>query len=380
MDHPAPDATVDADSGEVGLVAPQDLFTDEPFAFELGGEVPGFTQRYETYGRINDERSNAVLICHAWSGDHHCAGINRLDDRKAGWWNNLIGPGKPIDTSRFFVICANCIGGCSGTTGPGSTNPATGKPWGLTFPQVTIGDMVRGQLRLLDHLGIERLHAAVGGSMGGMQVLELALSHPERVRRILPMATTARAGAQAIAFNEVGRRAILQDPNWGDGSYLPGEGPKSGLAVARMMAHITFLSDQGMDQKFGRNRRSDTGDPFGVEFEVESYLRYQGQAFVDRFDARTYLYFTRSLDRFDLAARAGGDLTAAVEPMSARALILGFSSDWLYPPRQNRALVEAMLRAGKDASYAEIELDAGHDSFLVHSEDLYTLTRDFLER
>lgn len=368
------------EGGEVGLVEPQDFVSAEPFAFESGGEIPGFTLRYETYGRLNRERSNAVLVCHALSGDHHCAGIHHLSDAKTGWWNNLIGPGKALDTRQYFVIGVNCLGGCQGSTGPGSVDPRTGRRYQLAFPVLSILDMVRAQARLLDHLGIDRLAAVIGGSMGGMQVLQWGVEFPDRVERMLAMATTARQNAQAIAFNEVGRCAIMQDPAWNGGDYEPGSGPSVGLAIARMMAHITYLSDRGMDEKFGRSRRAGVeavAEKFGVEFEVESYLRYQGRSFTHRFDANTYLYFTKALDRFDLAA-ATGSLDAAFAPVRARTLVVGFSSDWLFPPSQNRTLVHALLRAGKEATYAELDTDLGHDSFLVESPELYDLVRAFL--
>lgn len=370
---------VEDNDGEVGLVGWHDFVSDQPYRFEHGGEIPGFTLRYETYGHLNADRSNAILICHALSGDHHCAGVHALDDRKPGWWNNLIGPGKPVDTRHFFVICANCIGGCQGSTGPSSLNPATGQRYQLDFPVLTVGDMVRTQQRLIASLGIERLFAVVGGSMGGMQALEWAITFPDQVARLLALATTARQGAQTIAFNEVGRCAIMQDPQWNSGNYESGTGPHVGLAIARMMAHITYLSDKGLDEKFGRERRSVTtgGKLFDVEFEVESYLRYQGKSFVNRFDANTYLYFTKALDRFDLYG-PDNRLEDAVSRMTARALVVGFTSDWLFPPQQNRDIVHAMLRCGKDASYAEVSTDLGHDSFLVHSPPLYGLVRAFL--
>jgi len=366
-----------AEGGEVGLVEVQDFVSPQAFAFAGGGTIPGFTLRYETYGRLDRERSNAVLVCHALSGDHHCAGIHRLSDRKPGWWNNLIGPGKALDTNRFFVIGVNCLGGCQGSTGPGSVDPRTGRRYQLSFPALSILDMVRAQARLLDHLGIERLAAVIGGSMGGMQALQWGVEFPDRVARVLALATTARQNAQAIAFNEVGRCAIMQDPAWNGGDYEPGAGPRVGLAIARMMAHITYLSDRGLDGKFGRSRSAPAEGKFGVEFEVESYLRYQGESFTHRFDANTYLYFTKALDRFDLAG-PGGTLEAALAPMKAKTLVVGFSSDWLFPPEQNRALVHALLRAGKTATYAELSTDLGHDSFLVESPALYDLVRSFL--
>lgn len=370
---------LEATGGEIGLVEFKDFVSDEPFVFDSGQTIPTFKIRYETYGRLNEGRTNAILICHALSGDHHSAGIHSMEDRKVGWWNNMIGPGKAVDTNRFFVICSNCIGGCQGSTGPESINPATGEPYNLDFPLVTIRDMVVAQRRLLGHLEIPELYAAIGGSMGGMQVLQWAIEYPKFVKRIVPMATSSRQGPQAIAFNEVGRQAIMQDPEWRGGAYDHREGPRAGLSIARMMAHITYLSDKGMDRKFGRRRRegSELGSGFDVAFEVESYLRYQGQSFINRFDANTYLYFTRALDYFDMEGQYGS-LDKAFAAMEARALVIGFTSDWLFPPGQNRAIVQAMLRVGKSASYSELAMDFGHDSFMVDSPFLYELMRSFL--
>ncbi len=368
-------------TGEVGIVAPHDFVYPKPFTFKSGQTLPGFTLRYETYGTLNATRDNAVLICHALSGDHHCAGLHTPEDRKPGWWNNLIGPGKAVDTRRFYVICANVLGGCQGSTGPSSLNPATNRPYGLAFPFVTILDMVRAQKILLDHLGVSELHAVIGGSMGGMQAMLFSIEFPHFVRRVIAMATTAREGAQAIAFNEVGRQAIMQDPDWNRGDYAKGGGPRVGLAIARMMAHITYVSDASMDRKFGRRKKTSVnGDSynFDVQFEVESYLRHQGQSFINRFDANSYLYITRALDHFDLP-QAYGSLEAAFAPVLAQTLVVGFTSDWLFPPEQNRAIALALLRAGKQASYAELNTDLGHDSFLLESEELYTLVRGFLE-
>ncbi len=371
------------EAGEVGLVEWHDFVSRAPFTFKNGQEIPEITLRYETYGHLNEAKDNAILICHALSGDHHCAGIHTVEDPKPGWWNHFIGPGKAIDTRRFFVICSNCLGGCQGSTGPSSTDPRTGRRYGLKFPQVTIEDMVAAQVRLIDYLGIERLFSVTGGSMGGMQVLEWAVSYPDRVKTIIPMATTARQGAQAIAFNEVGRQAIILDPGWKNGEYDPGAGPDVGLAVARMMAHITYLSDKGMDQKFGRSRRDrgegDESDPFAVEFEVESYLRYQGRSFVNRFDANTYLYFAKALDLYDLHARhPGGRLEDVFRVVEAATLVIGFRSDWLFPPEQNRSIVYGLLRAGRRASYTEMEMEFGHDSFLLHAPRLYERVSRFL--
>lgn len=377
-----PPRTLEDEPGEVGIVAWSDYVSNQPFTFENGETIPEFTLRYETYGKLNPEKSNAILICHALSGDHHCAGVHSLRDRKAGWWNNMIGPGKPIDTTRFFVICSNSIGGCQGSTGPMSINPETGDPYHLSFPLVSIRDMVRAQERLIrDGLGLERLYAVAGGSMGGMQVIQWAIEFPDMVERILPMATTARQSAQAIAFDEVGRCAILQDPAWNEGDYETGKGPDVGLSIARMMAHITYLSDQGMEEKFGRERITgkNASERFGVEFQIESYLRYQGQSFTSRFDANTYLYFTKALSRFDLYGESGR-LEDAFSSVKARALVVGFTSDWLFTPQQNRAIVHALLRSGKNASYAELDMTFGHDSFLVHAPELYELVSRFLQQ
>jgi homoserine O-acetyltransferase/O-succinyltransferase len=368
--------------GDVGLVSPHDFVHAKPFAFRSGQTLPGFTLRYETYGKLNATRDNAVLICHALSGDHHAAGWHSANDKKPGWWNNLIGPGKAVDTRRFFVVCANVLGGCQGSTGPSSTNPETGRPYGIQFPFVTIGDMVRAQKLLLDHLGVVELHSVIGGSMGGMLALRFGTDYPRFTRRVLAMATTGRESAQAIAFNEVGRQAIMQDPAWNRGDYAKDAGPRVGLAIARMMAHITYVTDASMDRKFGRRKKETAnGDAytFDVQFEVEGYLRHQGQSFINRFDANSYLYITRALDQFDLA-QSHGSLEIAFGGVEAESLIVGFTSDWLFPPEQNRQLALALLRAGKRASYAELATDLGHDSFLLESEELYTLVRGFLER
>jgi homoserine O-acetyltransferase len=375
-------ATTTAGPGEVGIVEPRDFVSTDEFIFESGQKLPGFTLRYETYGRLNAARNNTVLICHALSGDHHCAGIHTLNDRKPGWWNNLIGPGKAVDTNRFFVICANCLGGCQGSTGPSSINPQTGRAFGITFPFVTVRDMVRSQKRLLDSLGIPVLHAAIGGSMGGMQVLQWGIEYPAFVKKLISMAATARENAQGIGFNEVGRQAIMQDPEWKNGDYPKNGGPRVGLAIARMMAHITYVSDTSMDRKFGRKRATSAAADaanytFATQFEVENYLRHQGESFINRFDANSYLYITRAIDHFDLT-EAHGSLEKAFEHVEAETLVVGFTSDWLFPPGQNRAIVMALLRNGKRASYAELATDLGHDSFLLESEELYDLVRGFL--
>ncbi|MDR1789586.1 MAG: homoserine O-acetyltransferase [Opitutaceae bacterium] len=378
-----------AEPGEVGLVSPRDYHHHAPFTFDNGRTLPAYTLRYETYGHLNAARDNAVLICHALSGDHHCAGIHSLDDPKPGWWNNLIGPGKAVDTNKFFVVCANVLGGCQGSTGPGSLNPATGAPLALAFPDVTVRDMVRAQKNLLDHLGIASLHALIGGSMGGMQVLQFGIEYPAFCKRLLPMATTARASAMAIAFNEVGRQAILQDPEWRHGNYPAGGGPRVGLAIARMMAHITYLSDASMDRKFGRRlitSHTPSASPhFDPRFQIQSYLLHQAESFINRFDANTYLYITQAIDHFDLVNANGSPentlaaLQKNLSPIEARTLVIGFTSDWLFPPEQNREITLALLRAGKSASYAELATDLGHDSFLLESPRLYDLVRGFLD-
>jgi homoserine O-acetyltransferase len=367
---------------DVGIVQPHDFSHPAPFTFKSGQVIQGFTLRYETYGTLNATRDNAVLICHALSGDHHCAGWHTPADAKPGWWNNLIGPGKAVDTRRFFVVCANVLGGCQGSTGPSSVDPSSGQAYGTRFPFVTIRDMVHAQKLLLDHLGVAELHAVIGGSMGGMTAILFAIEYPQFTKRQVIMASTANESAQAIAFNEVGRQAIMQDPAWNNGDYARDGGPREGLAIARMMAHITYLSDAGMDRKFGRRKRESAGGEaytFDAQFEVESYLRHQGQSFINRFDANSYLYITRAIDQFD-PARAYGSLEQAFAPVRAESLVIGFTSDWLFPPEQNRTIALALLRAGKRASYAELSTDLGHDSFLLESAELYALIRGFLER
>ncbi|HZZ19596.1 MAG TPA: homoserine O-acetyltransferase [Opitutaceae bacterium] len=367
---------------DVGIVRPRDFTYLGKFTFKSGQEIQGFTLRYETYGTLNATRDNAVLVCHALSGDHHCAGWHSETDAKPGWWNNLIGPGKAVDTRRFFVVCVNVLGGCQGSTGPSSVDPATGQAYGTRFPFVTIRDMVMAQKLLLDHLGVSELHAVMGGSMGGMTAMLFAIEFPIFTRRQIILASTSNESAQAIAFNEVGRQAIMQDPAWNNGDYPREGGPRVGLAIARMMAHITYLSDAGMDRKFGRRKRESAGGEaytFDAQFEVESYLRHQGQSFINRFDANSYLYITRAIDQFD-PARAYGSLEKAFSPVQAESLVVGFTSDWLFPPEQNREIALALLRAGKRASYAELDTDLGHDSFLLESAELYNLIRGSLER
>ena len=353
----------------VGLVSPQTVAFNAPLELDGGHTLPGFELAYETYGTLNADASNAVLVCHALSGTHHAAGYHTDDDRKAGWWESCIGPGKPLDTQRFFVVCSNNLGGCHGSTGPTSLNPETGQPYGADFPLVTVRDWVRSQALLADHLGIQRWAAVAGGSLGGMQALQWAIDLPDRVANVVAIAAAPRLSAQNIAFNEVARQAIRSDPEFHEGRYQQtGERPRRGLMLARMLGHITYLSEAAMREKFGRDQRGASGDygyNFDVEFEVESYLRYQGQSFVDRFDANTYLLMTKALDYFDPASEHGGDLGQALAETRARYFIASFTSDWRFPPSASREIVRALLDTNKSVSYAEIEADHGHDAFLM---------------
>ncbi|HSI40485.1 MAG TPA: homoserine O-acetyltransferase [Xanthobacteraceae bacterium] len=354
---------------------------DQPLKLDAGVDLAPFQIAYQTYGTPNAARSNAILLCHALSGDQHAANVHPVTG-KPGWWELLVGPGRPIDTDRYFVICSNVLGGCMGTTGPSSLDPATGAPYGLDMPVVTIRDMVRAQAMLIDHLGIERLLAVVGGSMGGMQVLQWAASYPERVFAAMPLATAARHSAQNIAFHEVGRQAIMADPDWHGGGYLAhGGNPRRGLAVARMAAHITYMSDTSLHRKFGRRLqdRAIRTFSFDADFQVESYLRHQGASFVDRFDANSYLYVTRAMDYFDLAADYGGVLANAFKRTPTRFCLVSFTSDWLFPTSDSRAVVHALNAAGASVSFAEIESDKGHDSFLLDEPELFAITRGFLD-
>ena len=345
----------------------------EPLPLDGGQALPGVRISYETYGTLNADRSNAILICHALTGDQHVASPHPITG-KPGWWVRMVGPGKPIDTDRFHVICANVLGSCMGTTGPAS--PAgDGKPWAMRFPVITIRDMVRGHVALLDALGIARLHAVVGGSMGGMQALSLAANWPERAGAVLVIASTARHSAQNIAFHEVGRQAIMADPKWKNGDYYgSGKGPENGLAVACMAAHITYLSEEGMHEKFGRRLQNREAKTFGfdADFQVESYLRHQGLSFTDRFDANSYLYITRAMDYFDLAEEHGGRLAQAFAGATARFCLVSFDTDWLYPTAESRAIAHALNAAGAPVSFVELSAPFGHDSFLL---DVPTLDR-----
>jgi homoserine O-acetyltransferase len=354
---------------------------DKPLRLDAGVDLSPFQIAYQTYGTLNAQHSNAVLVCHALTGDQHVANVHPVT-AKSGWWETMVGPGRPIDTERYFVICPNVVGACMGTTGPASIDPRTGGPWGLDFPVITIRDMVRAQAMLLDHLGIDQLFSIAGGSMGGMQVLQWAASYPERVFSALPLATATRHSAQNIAFHEVGRQAVMADPEWRQGRYLTeGANPRRGLAVARMGAHITYLSDAALHRKFGRKfqDRDKATFSFDADFEVESYLRHQGSSFVERFDANSYLYLTRAMDYFDLAADYDGILGKAFKGTSTRFCVISFTSDWLFPTSESRAIVHALNAAMARVSFAEIVTDKGHDAFLLDEPELLAIVRGFLE-
>ncbi len=357
-----------------------ELAGDRPMPLDSGAAIGPFTMAYQTYGTLNADRSNAVLICHALTGDQFVADPHPVTG-KPGWWNLSVGPGLPIDTDRYFVIGSNVLGGCMGTTGPKDIDPATGRPFGVNFPVITVGDMVRAQKLLIDHLGIDKLLCVTGGSMGGMQVLQWAASYPERVYAAMPIATAARHSAQNIAFHEVGRQAIMADPDWHGGDYYArGARPTGGLAVARMAAHITYLSEAALHRKFGRNLQDRAGVSYGfdADFQVESYLRHQGITFVDRFDANSYLYITRAMDYFDLAQEYGGVLADAFRDTPVRYCLMSFSSDWLFPTSENRAIVHALNAAAANVSFVEIQSDKGHDAFLLDEPDFHQVMRGFL--
>ncbi|WP_422056160.1 homoserine O-acetyltransferase MetX [Sphingomonas sp.] len=334
---------------------------------------------YETYGTLAADGGNAILICHALTGDQHVASTHPITG-KPGWWARMIGPGKPIDPARHFVICANVLGSCMGSSGPATVNPATSAPWGMSFPVITIRDMVRAQAMLLDHLGVDRLKSVVGGSMGGMQALSWPATFPDRVEAAVVIASTARHSAQNIAFHEVGRQAVMADPRWNGGAYYEGEPPASGLAVARMAAHITYLSEAGLTEKFGRKLQAREAKTFGfdADFQVESYLRHQGLSFVDRFDANAYLYITRAMDYFDLAEEHGGVLANAFRETKARFCLVSFDTDWLYPTRESRAIVHALNAAGAPVSFVELSSPFGHDAFLLEAPELNRVVDGFL--
>ena len=362
---------------------------DQPLTLEAGGQLDSVEIEFETYGQLAPAGDNAVLICHALTGDAHAAGWDSRPEgplrdyrrQKPGWWDEVIGPGKPIDTRRFFVICANVVGSCYGSTGPMSVNPRTGRAYGLSFPVVTVGDWARLHMLLLDHLGVETLFAVVGGSVGGQQALEIALGWPERVRRLIILSAAYRITAQGLGFNSVARHSIVNDPNFNGGDYYGGEPPLMGLAAARMLAHITYLSEDSMGHKFGRRLQDKASPDFtltGVEFEVESYLKHQGESFVRRYDANSYLYITRAMDYYDASVWGDGDLARAAARIRARTLVVSFSSDWLFPPELCRELVSAMCRAGRTVTYVNVPSRYGHDAFLVETETVSRLIDSFL--
>jgi homoserine O-acetyltransferase/O-succinyltransferase len=358
------------------------LVVKEPLALDSGASLSQYIIAYETYGRLDADRSNAILICHALTGDQYAGPGKHPVTGKEGWWSTVVGPGKVLDTDRYFLICANVLGGCMGSTGPMAIDPATGRPWGLSFPVITIGDMVRAQIKLIDHLGIAQLFCVIGGSMGAMQVLQWAASYSERVFTAVPIAGAARHSAQNIAFHEVGRQAIMADPDWNGGDYYgSGRGPERGLSVARMAAHITYLSEAALHRKFGRNLQNRRAVTYGfdADFQVESYLRHQGNIFVDRFDANSYLYITRACDYFDLAAEHDGVLANAFRGSPTRFCLISFTSDWLYPTAESRAIVHALNAVTANVSFVEIATDKGHDAFLLDEPEFFATLRGFLD-
>lgn len=369
--------SIPADS--VGVVEPQTHHFNEPLQLEGGTRLESFDLVYETYGKLNAARDNAVLICHALSGDHHVAGYHAGGESKPGWWDNCIGPGKPVDTDRFFVVCPNNLGGCAGSTGPLTINPKTGRPYGPDFPIVTVSDWVETQARLAAWLGIEEWAAVIGGSLGGMQALQWAIDRPTQIRHAIVVAAAPKLSTQNIAFNEVARQAIRSDANFHGGRYFEQQVvPEHGLMLARMLGHITYLSDDVLHAKFGRELRGGKLNfGYDVEFQIESYLRHQGESFVKRFDANTYLLMTKSLDYFDPAAKFGGNLTAAMEQARAKFLVISFSSDWRFAPARSREIVRALLDADLDVSYVELESELGHDSFLLPIPQYHAVLRTY---
>jgi homoserine O-acetyltransferase/O-succinyltransferase len=367
------------DPSSVGAVTAQKLHFDAPIKLRSGASLPAYDIAYETYGELNAAKSNAVLVCHALNASHHVAGFYSEDKTNVGWWDNLVGPGKPLDTRRFFVVGTNYLGSCFGSTGPASVNPATGKPWGADFPVVTVEDWVEAQARLADRLGIERFAAVIGGSLGAMQAMQWALSYPERVRHSIVVASAPKLSPQNIAFNEVARQAIMTDPDFHGGHYYEkGVVPVRGLRIARMIGHITYLSGDAMAEKFGRLlRRGALGFDFNTDFEVESYLRYQGDKFSTYFDANTYLRITKALDYFDPAADFGGDLSAALARARAAFLIVSFDSDWRFTPARSREMVKALLDSRKIVSYLEIDAPGGHDAFLLEDPRYHAALRAY---
>jgi homoserine O-acetyltransferase len=367
--------------GSVGLVVPHTAQFDHPIRLRSGAVMERYALAYETYGRLSAESDNAILVCHALNASHHVAGIYDNDSKDLGWWDNLVGPGKPVDTNRFFVVGVNNLGGCHGSTGPASINPDTGRPWGADFPVVTVEDWVEVQAQLADRLGIARFAVVMGGSLGAMQALQWALSYPDRIRHALVIAAAPKLSAQNIAFNEVARQAIMTDPDFHGGNfYAHGVVPRRGLRLARMIGHITYLSDDAMAEKFGRVLRNGALKfNFDVEFEIESYLRYQGDKFSDYFDANTYLRITKALDYFDPALEYGGDLTKALARAKAAFLVVSFTSDWRFSPTRSREIVKALVDNRLDVSYAEIDAPHGHDAFLMDDLRYHRLIRAYLD-
>ena len=376
----------DKNGVSVGLVEKKFFTFAEPpnqLILESNARLGPVTLAYETLGQLNEDKSNVILVLHALSGDSHVAGYYDENDPKPGWWEIMVGPGKGIDTDKYFVICPNIISSCMGSTGPSSVNPESGTPYGFDFPVVTVGDMVKAQKALINHLGITRILTVIGGSIGGMQVLEWAVRYPEMVVSAIPLATTTRHSALAIAFNEVARQAIMADPNWNNGNYYDGRRPNLGLALARMVGHVTYLSDDAMRRKFGRRLqdKDDFSFNFDADFQVESYLRHQGQKFIDRFDANSFLYITKAADYFDLRRQHGnGSEVEAFAKALARFLVISFTSDWLYPTYQSKAMVKSMKKNGLDVSFCEIEAEWGHDAFLLENERLSSLIKGFIDR
>jgi len=365
----------------VGFATPQRATFAEALALQSGASLPGFDLVYETYGTLDAERSNAILICHALNASHHVAGTYEGESESEGWWDNMVGPGKPIDTDRFFVIGVNNLGSCFGSTGPASINPATGKPWGSDFPIVTVEDWVDAQARLADRLGIQRFAAVMGGSLGGMQALAWAIRFPARIARALVIAAAPNLSAQNIAFNEVARAAIMTDPEFHEGKFYDhGVKPVRGLRVARMIGHITYISDEQMAERFGRQLRDGLNFSFAPEFQIESYLRYQGEKFAEYYDANTYLRITKALDYFDPASATGGDLARALAPATCRFLVISFTTDWRFSPARSREIVKALVDNRRDVCYAEIEAPHGHDAFLLDTPQYHSVVRTFLNR
>jgi len=381
---PAPAVAIPA--GSVGLVTPELIGFDEPLQLSSGQVLPSYELAVETYGTLNAQRNNAVLVCHALNASHHVAGMSADNPSDVGWWDNMVGPGKAVDTDRFFVIGVNNIGSCFGSTGPASINPSTGKPWGAAFPMLTVKDWVLAQARLADYFGIDRFAAVMGGSLGGMQALGWAITCPERIGHCIVIASTPRLSAQNIGFNEVARRAIISDPDFHGGNYYEHDTvPRRGLSVARMIGHITYLSDDDMAAKFGRTQRSPGKNGeyhygYDVEFEVESYLRYQGEKFSTYFDANTYLLITRALDYFDPSHSHNGDLAKALSVASAEFLLVSFSTDWRFPPSRSREIVQALLKNQTPVTYAEIDAPHGHDAFLLEDPRYHAMVQSYYDR